>query len=138
MFQEVCESGSTKDTSRMVRHLSITDLSRQQHNALVASTAKSGQHCSATEFFFFSLCRALLPHPADLPPAAQSDTQPLQGHHLFSSIAAIMDNFLESGKLDKHRLAVLYCIISSSSSQDLGKPMLTELVYVRFNRTNEL
>lgn len=91
----------------MINQLLITDLFGQQKNALVVSIVKYCQLCFPKIFFFSSLCGELPLHTADQPLAAQSDTKPLQGHHLFSSIVAIMDNFLEDGKLDK--IGTLYC-----------------------------
>lgn len=83
----------------MITHFSVTDLFGQQKSALVASTMRCCQLCSPKVFFSSSLCGEPPLHTAYQPLAAQSDTQPLQGHHLFSSIVAIMDNFLEDEKL---------------------------------------
>lgn len=104
------EESSKRNTSKykthiclwaMITHFSVTDLFGQQKSALVASTVRCCQLCSPKVFFSSSLCGEPPLHTAYQPPAAQSDTQPLQGHHLFSSIVAIMDNFLEDEKLSK-------------------------------------
>lgn len=88
------------------------DLFGLQKSALVASTVRCCQLCSPKIFFFSSLFGVLPPHTADQPPAAQSDTQPLRGHHLFSSLVAIMGNFLEDEKL--YKVGTMYCTVSSN------------------------
>lgn len=92
-------SQEAASSSMRMWHLMVTDLSAQHKHALFAPTVKYCPLCSPKTSSFFSLWAGLPLHAADQPPAAQSDTQPRWGHHLFSSVVEIMDNFLWNRKL---------------------------------------
>lgn len=87
-----------------------TDLSGQPRRALVASTERYCQLHSPKFPSSVFLCGELPLHTAYQPPAAQSDTWPLQGHHLFSSKVALMDNFLVDEELYKS-FTVYYSVL---------------------------
>lgn len=100
-----------------------TDLPGQPAWALVASRTPCCQLRCPNFFSSAFLCGELPLHTACQPPVAQSDTWPLQGHHLFSSTVVLMDNFPADEKLYKS-CTVYYAVLWHSKQWQCGKILI--------------
>lgn len=121
LTQASCSGGKIKYIKNEIKRLThcsdyqtqhdasvAADLSGQPVRALVASTEWCCQLRSPKFSSSVFLCGELPLHTAYQPPVAQSGTWPLQGCRLFSSIVALMDNFLVDENLYKFVQSIIH------------------------------